>query len=61
LARGLAVKETNELKQNFAREVVKLRAAPKIPGFTNLLSRAAMEGWSRPEEFFPLSVPHGRF
>ncbi len=54
LARGLAVKETNELKQNFAREVVKLRSAPKITGFATLLQRAAMEGWSRPEEFFPL-------
>ena len=54
LARGLAVRDTNELKQNFAREVVKLRAAPKIPGFTNLVTRAANEGWSRPEEFFPL-------
>ena len=54
LARGLAVKETNELKQNFAREVVKLRSAPKIPGFVALLTRAATEGWSRPEEFFPL-------
>ena len=54
LARGLAVKETNELKQNFAREAVKLRSAPKIPGFATLIQRAAMEGWSRPEEFFPL-------
>jgi Flp pilus assembly protein TadD/SAM-dependent methyltransferase len=54
LARGLAVTETNELKQNFAREVVKLRSAPKIPGFMTLLTRAATEGWSRPEEFFSL-------
>jgi hypothetical protein len=54
LARGLAVEKTNELKQNFAREVVKLRSAPKIPGFTALLARAALEGWSRPEEFFTL-------
>jgi Flp pilus assembly protein TadD/2-polyprenyl-3-methyl-5-hydroxy-6-metoxy-1,4-benzoquinol methylase len=54
LARGLAVSETNELKQNFAREVVKLRSAPKISGFVTLLARAANEGWSRPEELFPL-------
>jgi tetratricopeptide (TPR) repeat protein/2-polyprenyl-3-methyl-5-hydroxy-6-metoxy-1,4-benzoquinol methylase len=54
LARGLAVRETNELKQNFAREVVKLGSAPKIPGFVTLLARAANEGWSRPEELFPL-------
>jgi Flp pilus assembly protein TadD/2-polyprenyl-3-methyl-5-hydroxy-6-metoxy-1,4-benzoquinol methylase len=54
LARGLAVKDTNELKQNFAREVVKLQSAPKVPGFMTLLQRAALEGWSRPEEFFPL-------
>jgi Flp pilus assembly protein TadD/2-polyprenyl-3-methyl-5-hydroxy-6-metoxy-1,4-benzoquinol methylase len=54
LARGLAVEETKELKQNFAREVVKLRSAPRIAGFMTLLERAAMEGWSRPEEFFPL-------
>jgi tetratricopeptide (TPR) repeat protein/SAM-dependent methyltransferase len=54
LARGLAVGETNELKQNFAREAVKLRSAPKIAGFATLLQRAAMEGWSRPEELFPL-------
>ena len=58
LARGLAVKDTNELKQNFAREVVKLQSAPriatKIPGFATLLQRAALEGWSRPEEFFSL-------
>jgi tetratricopeptide (TPR) repeat protein/SAM-dependent methyltransferase len=54
LARGLAVKETNELKQNFALEVVKLRSAPKIPGFMRLIQRAAIEGWSRPEEFFTL-------
>jgi tetratricopeptide (TPR) repeat protein len=57
LARGLAVTETNELKQNFAREVVKLRSAPKVPGFMTLLTRAATEGWSRPEEFFPLHDP----
>ncbi|MBV9970436.1 MAG: tetratricopeptide repeat protein, partial [Xanthobacteraceae bacterium] len=54
LARGLAAKETDELKQNFAREVVKLRSAPKVPGLSGLLQRAALEGWSRPEEFFPL-------
>jgi 2-polyprenyl-3-methyl-5-hydroxy-6-metoxy-1,4-benzoquinol methylase len=54
LARGLAVEGTKELKQNFAREVVKLRSAPRIPGFVALLERAAIEGWSRPEEFFPL-------
>ena len=54
LARGLAIGETNELKQNFAREVVKLRSAPKIPGFATLLQRAANEGWSRPEDLFPL-------
>ncbi len=54
LARGLAVKDTAELKQNFAREVVKLQSAPNIPGFTALLQRAANEGWSRPEELFTL-------
>ena len=52
------VKETNELKQNFAREVVKLQSvskiAAKIPEFMILLQRAALEGWSRPEEFFAL-------
>jgi tetratricopeptide (TPR) repeat protein/SAM-dependent methyltransferase len=58
LARGLAVKDTNELKQNFVREVVKLQSAPKVsgkvPGFTTLLQRAALEGWSRPEDLFAL-------
>jgi 2-polyprenyl-3-methyl-5-hydroxy-6-metoxy-1,4-benzoquinol methylase/Flp pilus assembly protein TadD len=54
LARGLAVEETKELKQNFAREVVRLRSAPRVSGFMTLIERAAMEGWSRPEEFFPL-------
>jgi 2-polyprenyl-3-methyl-5-hydroxy-6-metoxy-1,4-benzoquinol methylase/Flp pilus assembly protein TadD len=51
IARGLAVEETDTLKQNFAREVVKLRSAPEIPGFMTLLQRAALEGWSRPEDF----------
>jgi tetratricopeptide (TPR) repeat protein/SAM-dependent methyltransferase len=54
LARGLAIKETNEMKQNFAREVVKLRSALKIPGFMTLLRRAANEGCCRPEELFTL-------
>jgi SAM-dependent methyltransferase len=54
VTRGLAVEETDALKQNFAREVAKLRAAPKIPGFTTLLQRAATEGWSRPEDFSAL-------
>jgi SAM-dependent methyltransferase/Flp pilus assembly protein TadD len=51
MTRGLGVKETDALKENFAREVVKLRSAPKISGFMTLLQRAAVEGWSRPEEF----------
>jgi Flp pilus assembly protein TadD len=54
IARGLAIEEIDALKQNFAREVAKLQAAPKIPGFTTLLQRAATEGWSRPEDFSAL-------
>jgi Flp pilus assembly protein TadD/SAM-dependent methyltransferase len=51
ITRGLAVEETDTLKQNFAREVIKLQSAPEIPGFITLLQRAALEGWSRPEDF----------
>jgi Flp pilus assembly protein TadD len=51
LARGLAVQETDGLKNVFALCLRKLRALPKIPGIRSLVERAMAECWARPEEF----------
>jgi tetratricopeptide (TPR) repeat protein len=51
LARGLAVQETDGLKNVFALCLRKLRVLPKIPGIRSLVERAMAECWARPEEF----------
>jgi 2-polyprenyl-3-methyl-5-hydroxy-6-metoxy-1,4-benzoquinol methylase/tetratricopeptide (TPR) repeat protein len=49
-ARGLAVKETDDLKHYFAHGLIALRSIPKIPGIRMLIERAMSECWVGPEE-----------
>jgi tetratricopeptide (TPR) repeat protein/SAM-dependent methyltransferase len=53
-ARGLAVGESDALKNIFALCAAKLRSLPKIPAIATLAERALTEGWARPEEFAAL-------
>jgi tetratricopeptide (TPR) repeat protein len=49
-ARGIIVKETDDLKHIFACCLIALRSIPKIPGIPILIERAMSECWAGPEE-----------